>query len=286
MLSLTGPVNTTGKPGVDYDTVRQRLKTFDAILFRGSDMVSKTIIGIEGKIDGTEAQFSHSALVIEGKHLMPIVRESERAWLRPEGLYIFESTMSGSLTDGVNDVEGRSHLCVQLRDMDQVIRAYDLSSPDTRIAWCPIKECLRAANCKEGPEFDSKVRAAYDRYLGLTYDASVLDLGGAASPVIRWFRDCSFVKWIRDLFCDMLGMNKRGIDGDSLPHDNRPSHWQFCSELCANVYRDLGLVPLTCNPEDVMPQDMVPKEDGKTTYDSDGKFPVIFDKVVRIHAHQ
>jgi len=276
-------VTATEKPGVDYLSVRNKLKTLDTILFRGSDLVSQTIIKIESRVDGTEAQFSHAAMVIEGKHLLPIVRECEREWLRPDGLYIFESTMSGSLSDGVKDVEGRAHLCVQLRNMDQVIKAYDLNSPDTRIAWCPLKESIHSTI--QGPMFDVNVRAAYDRYLGLCYDASILDLGGAASPFIRWFRDNRFIKWMRDTCFSVFGTS-RDIDGDSLPRDNRPSHWQFCSELCTNIYRDLGLVPQTCNPENVMPQDMVPRENGKTTYDSDGQFPVIFDQVVRIHAHK
>lgn len=268
------------KPGVDYESIRGKIRTLDTLLFKGSDIVSKTIIKIEGALDGTEAQFSHAAMAIEGKHLLPCVRDSERGWLREDGLYIFESTMSGTLAeDGVKDVEGRSHLCVQLRDMDKVVRAYDLGNPETRIAWCPVKDSLRPP---DGPAFRAEMRAAYDRYLGLSYDASVLDLGGAAIPVVRAVRDCWVVKAVRDL----CSRSTRNVDGDNLPKDNKPSHWQFCSELCTNIYRDLGLVPMSCNPENVMPQDMVPREDGKSTYDADGQFPVLFDQVVRIHTHQ
>jgi hypothetical protein len=42
-----------------------------------------------------------------------------------------------------------------------------------------------------------------------------------------------------------------------LPHDNKISNWQFCSKMVANLYIDLGLIPATINPSNVLPIDFL-----------------------------
>ncbi|MDR3540979.1 MAG: hypothetical protein P4L69_08485 [Desulfosporosinus sp.] len=273
-MAVTQPVFVFANNTEPFDVIKSKIKSLDTLLFSGSGVVPNTIIAVESHEDSTKAQFSHAGMAIRGVDLLPCVRECEQAWLKADGLYIFESIMSGKLNDGVTDVDGHSHLAVQLRDLEAVVKC----CKDNTVAWCPLKESVRPTPT----DLPSNVRAIYDRYLGLTYDASVVDLGGAAFLSIRWIRDCCFVKWFRDTVWTSLFGSNRTIDGGELPKDNKPTHWQFCSEMCTNVYKDLHIVPATCNPENVMPQDMVPRPDGKTTYDADCQFPVIFDRVVML----
>lgn len=266
------------KEFVDYASIRNQMRSLDLILFRGSNIVSKAIIKIESLEDCVDAQYSHSGICIEGRHLLPCVRKEEEEWLRADGLYVFESIMSGKLNDGVLDVDGHSHLAVQLRQMDDVVKV--TATEECGMSWCPLKESIRP---KDDPELAAKVRTIYDRYLGLTYDVSVIDLAGAtSSSTSRWIRDCSFFRWFRDVVYGITVGTERAIDGDQLPKDNKPSRWQFCSELVANIYRDIGIVPKTVEPQDVMPQDFVPKPDGKETYDADKQVPVLFERIVRL----
>jgi hypothetical protein len=274
-----------------YAEVRDRMKTFDLLLFKGSNFVSDIIVKVEGHEDHVDAKWSHSGLCIQGKHLLPFVRDSEIPWLRAEKLYVLESTMSGPLSDGVYDVEGRSHLAVQLRDLDQVVQATLASS--SSLAWCALKPSLRknffsAEEEKEEKLFRTSVRREYDKYLGLGYDASAVDLAAAADSSVhfgkflRWLRDSWAFQCCRNIFGYLWGF-ERVVDGADLPRDNEPSHWMFCSELVCNVYRDIGIVPTTVVPGDVMPQDFIPDVvNGTKTDDADKQVPVLFDTFVQI----
>lgn len=263
----TNQNQTSNKPGVAYTDIRGQIESLDLIMFRGSDLVSKAIIGIESRVDKTDAQFSHVGIAIRAEHLMPALKESEAAWLKPGNLYVFESTGSGSLSDNVKNVDGRSFLGVQLRNLDEVARAYDAASEDTRLALLPLKPELRPA------QLATVVRAAYDKYNGIFYDASVVDMAAAACRCMRCVRDCGCFQRMRDWFykcccgpcCHTL-----------------PSGWMFCSELVANIYRDVGILP-EGDPQNVIPQDFVPTPNGTKTYDSDHNVPVLFGPLVRFH---
>ena len=56
------------------------------------------------------------------------------------------------------------------------------------------------------------------------------------------------------------------------------SHWQFCSELVANIYKDVGILPASVDAANVMPVDFItdPKNPTKTL-DKDGEVPPLFD---------
>lgn len=254
-----------------YDSVKDAMRTFDLLLFKGSDLVSKAILEIETHQTHGEAQFSHAGTCVQGVHLMPCVRESERTWLKEDGVYLFESTMSGKLSDGVPDVEGRSGLRVQLRDMRAVVAAYK-----GKVAWCPLKVEVRP----DAESTPAATRAAYEKYIGLPYDASVVDMAAVALGPVRWLRDCSLFRCARDRLCCSRLCCRCCCKADNAS----TSQWQFCSELVCNVYRDVGIVSTKVNPQDVMPVDFVPKPGGRETFDADGQVPVLFRDVVYIHA--
>jgi hypothetical protein len=256
------------KPGLPYSEIRGKLRTYDTILFRGSDLVSNAIAQVEKKLTGS-GDFTHSGLVIR---LRDLPRES---WIREkyeltraslaandgvstndpaDAVFVFESTGSGGLSDGVPAfTDNSSHLGVQLRDLDKVVVAYD-SAPQARMAWLPLRVLDRDVVTDPW-----KLQAVLDKYLGMSYDASVIDLGAAAVPCLRCIRDNVVFKFVRDAIytCFCCGA--------------KPSEWLFCSELVAKVYVDIGAFPKTVNPQNVMPTDFLPETEGQPPAESEKK---------------
>lgn len=258
------------KPGVKYSEIRPKLKSFDLLLFKGTDLVSSALSRLQCKIDGADwtEGFSHAGLCIRSEDLLPTCTPAELSWLFPDMVYVFESTMSGDLADGVKDVWGESKLGVQIRDLDRVMIAYD-ANPNARLAWCPIKEELR--------QFipAGSIRKEYEKYRGYSYDASAVDLAAAAFPSMRPLRDNCCFQSIRDALCCCCCGGGEG---------KKPSQWQFCSEMVANVYKDVSLFGDRVNAADVMPMDFVPdKTKPCGTLDADGVVPNIFSNLVRYH---
>lgn len=288
------------KPGVPYSEIRDKMATMDLLLFRGSDAVSKTIAGVESLYTGSGG-FTHAGIVIRPEDL-PMDSDYRRRCIMsadPKNqirtcVCVLESTASGKFIDGVPSVtDGGGHLGVQMRNLDQVVQAYD-ANPVTRLAWLPlnptVKRGIRDNNLSEW-----KLQDILNRYLSTPYDASICDLGAAAVPCMRCMRDNCAFRWIRDscsrVFCC----------------GSRPSTWLFCSELVSQIYVELGIFPKTVNPSNVMPVDFLPKgfEDDETaplnhtattsapalsqppvvtTMDSDGQVPWVFSGVVRYHS--
>jgi hypothetical protein len=262
------------KPGLPFSEIVPRMRTFDLIMFRGGDKVSDAISGVESMVVGS-GEFTHVGLVVRGDSLMPHARANEAEWLTPDGVYLFESTKSGKMTDGVGDVHGHSHLGVQIRDLSKVVHAYDAADPDTRMAWLPLGPAARS-------RAPASFREPYEKYRGLMYDASAVDLAAAAGvPGARELRDCCLFSRLRSACyrtaCCFLcagGVKRADYSPTSNKKDNTPSKWQFCSELAANILRDVpgGLFPASIEPENVMPMDLLTC------------VPNFFGELVRFHA--
>lgn len=151
------------------------------------------------------------------------------------------------------------------------------------MAWAPLKEACRP---KMGPEaFRLAMRTSYHKYVGLTYDASAVDLGGAAAPEIRCLRDCCCFKAARDWVCSCLyGTERNTEEAKYLPKDNVPSNWLFCSELLAAVYKDFGIFDSKVVAADCIPIDLLASPGGKGTIDADKEVPLVIEPYVRFRA--
>lgn len=234
------------------------MQTFDLILFRGSDFVSNAISKIErAMIQSYDYDFTHVGVCMLGRDLNQSMFE-KAGLLMADKTYVFESTMSGSLSDGVPDVSGRSHLGCQLRDLDEVIKAYKGT-----IAWAPL-----LSRCRPPPEnIPALVASINTKYGGAFYDASAVDLFGAVFPTARKCRDCGPFKTLRKLFCGCCCGSER----------------LFCSELAANIYKEIGAFPCDLSSEDVVPLDFITNPKSPTrTLDADRKVPVIFGPLIII----
>ena len=250
------------KPGVNYSEIRANLKTYDIIGFRGSDFVADAISSTERESVG-ENYITHVGMVIRARDLP---RDSPQ--YDADKVYVLESTASGAkdniLAQFVGSVpsviDGKGHLGVQLRDLDVLVPQYD--APDrARLLWLPLK------NSAPHP---AMVQAILDKYLGVFYDASPVNLASAVNPRLRKCRDNCLFKALRDCFCICVC-------------GTRPSKWLFCSELVAQIYVDIGVFPRnTVNPSDVLPVDFLPR-DAMTTMDADGKVPQVFGVPVKFH---
>ena len=267
------------KPGSPYAVIKPLLRTYDLLLFRGTDAVSNIIARIEAHEDGKKkvkqvADFTHVGVVIRGEDLLPIKDPSEEKWLKADAVYVLESTMSGDLADGCMDVHGETHLGCQLRNLDEVVEHYD-KRPKARLAWCSIMDRSKLSPAKE------TVRAEYEKYRGYSYDLSVIDLAACAFKPIRHIRDNTVFEHLRDAVCRfMYGKHRADNAGD----DNIVSKWQFCSEMAANIYKDIGLFPSTVNPSNAMPADFVTDpSDSTKTLDKDKEIPAVFSNPMRYH---
>lgn len=247
------------KEGVAYSSIRPQLRSFDMIAFRGTSVLSNAISYVEERVNGVGAgRYSHVGLVVMGDDFPPGTRYHTPAGPN-NAVYIFESVLGGTgpMADGVNDVDGKGFLGVQLRRLDDVVIAND-SNPKASLGWCRMRE---AARPRPSPDEWQRVFA---RYNGIRYDASPLDLCAGAFGCLRPWRQCCF--------------------GACCCKRN----WQFCSELVANVYKDLGVLPPDVDAQNVVPSDYFtrPATAGVAiTFDVDGEIPVLFHPCIPITVH-
>jgi hypothetical protein len=262
------------KPGVPYSEIANLVQTFDLILFRGGDFVSGVIAEVEEAYVGVK-DFTHVGIAIRARDF----DASSELW-RPgdDTLYIFESTASGKMVDGVPAItDGRGHLGAQVRDMARVAKHYDIKSV-TRMAWMPLQDSFRD---KISPHVIDDI---VNSYMYTAYNASCIGLTAAASPLVRNIRDCWLFRKIRSAFCKYCCCGAR------------PNTWLFCSEMVAQIYKDIGVFPDSVVPADVMPVDFLPEETTplltnaeantvRITVDADHQVPWVFRTLVRFHAN-
>ena len=246
------------KEGELYSEYAKNIRPLDLVLFRGKDYISDLIRFIQGKVlpEVSSAEysipsdaFSHVGVIVTSEIL-----DDDR--LEDGKLYIWESTMSGNLTDGVTNIQGESYLGVQLRDFDNVVESYD-EDPRTRIAVAHISPIF----FNEVWGFDEKYEnlkgmftKIFQKYNGIRYDSNLISLASSISPYFRPIRE-----------------NAEEIFGTE--------EWLFCSELVAVVYRELGWFSPSVDPKNVVPMDFIGR-DGDS--EENGGIPVIVENPVYI----
>ncbi len=214
-----GPESSTpNKKGVDFREVG--LRDFDLVLFKGGDDVSGFIRGLERYQLGN-GDFSHVGIILTSKSLRFRNLEDNK-------LYIFESTMSGHLSDGVPNYTGHSYLGSQLRDFAEVLKAYD-APPHTAVAVRRIKDNpLDVMDINEVRERCSFIFGEWDHR---PYQVVLWELFCAMFPSLRRFR--------------IRVAEKQFV---------------FCSELAAIIYKEFGIMPPNTVPSDVVPVDFVTQD--------------------------
>ena len=290
------------KKGCDYLTIRPMLKTLDLIFFKGNDFVSKSIMGIESRCTGI-GTYSHVGLVLRGTSF-----PRGHRFYSNYRIYILESVMSGRTNGGVFAMDGKPHFGVQLRDLDEVVKYYDMAM-DTELGWggllprlitnkMLVEQILNETD--QGREFLSKI---FENYNGTAYDSSIIDLisatNGCCSCCCREIRDSSyfeenytrrgcFGKICCCCFRKIAGLDDRsplspsGNIRDKVERRLNPRRGLFCSELVASVYKDIEIFPSDIIPGNVLPVDFIQsKRDSHKTVDADNKIPLVISEVMK-----
>lgn len=192
--------------------LKHKIKPLDMIFFKGDDFVSETIRYLEKTRLGKEAgEFSHCGIVVTSDLIShPNIEEGK--------LYIWESTMSGSLGNGVYNIEGKTFFGSQVRDLEKVVNAY--TNAGAKVAWSKL-EIEKEIN-KE------KFQKLFEKYNGIQYDFHPLSLFGALFPCLRKTRDAVINK-----------------------------DWLFCSEMCFLIYQSLDYYDYRYDSKNVVPVDFL-----------------------------
>ena len=221
------------KPGTPLSAIQSQFKPLDLIVFRGSEYVSDAI-ALAQKFRFGSGEWTHVGLVIT-TDLVPIKNGKQGQ------LYIWESTMSGPLADGVNSIEtGKGKLGVQIRSLADVIDKYD-ASEDSRIGWCELLNNPLVRLQDESDETYNRRQESIRQLLTEFYD-----LYGDADYDLNICRLCASV-------CDRS--NTKGTCGVETIFGR--SKTLFCSELVATIYQLLGLLGAEIDPEKITPEELV-----------------------------
>lgn len=231
------------------------LQSFDIVFFQGGDYVSDFIRFVEGrklkpkgKFTVPTDAFSHVGMIVKSDVL-------DHPLVLPNRTYIFESTMSGPLNDGVLNIEGNSYLGVQLRDFQEIVQKY-ADIPNTKIAVAHLSEKYRDIVTEVSKDSGKSILDAFTQIFnelnGTIYDLNPVSLLGSTFRICRLCRSHSEKFW-------------------------KTENFLFCSELVATIYKYLGIFPDTVNPKNVIPMDFL-------GYDTDtiecGGIPLVLEDIL------
>lgn len=200
-----------------------QMKLLDIIAFRGDEFVSDLIAKLENKILAPELKemYSHVGIVISSDIL-------DDPLLEPGKLYIWEATMSGKLGQNIYSLHhpGKMFLGTLVRPLKELLYQYDKNNK-AYYAWCPLT--TRPEFTKA---FQIKFTSLFKRYNNRPYDANPVALAASLFKICRPCRD-------------------------SLEKKLKTENWMFCSELIAQVFQDLQMIPHSVISNNVVPMDLL-----------------------------
>jgi hypothetical protein len=262
------PINTSKL--VNFIEIKDKIRPFDIIAFRGGDIISDIIYMLESYEIGISDDFTHVALVVTSELLPSFIYNNKEITLEHNKLYILESTLTYNLSNYTDYPPEISTNCgyfgVQIRELETIIPRYIIKE-ETKVAWCPLinnpfdrltNETDYQYNTRLSTIKD-KFKQEFDKYYHTSYQANLINLFAAMFPCIRPLRTISNIVF-KTIFDKLKELNITNCVG--------PSGWQFCSELIANIYIDFNILSKEYNPQDVLPVDFF-------GYDVDGIPPIV-----------
>lgn len=231
---------------ISYEEFYGRARPFDLLAFRGVDPISRSILFLERKELG-DGGFSHLGMVVT-KQVLPYI-----SCLREGELYVLESTASATqgvlakFAGGPPDLlTGKGKIGVQIRNLREVIASY-LEGQGAAVAWCPL---IR------NPWDDWNRRSALVKTMhqwtrhhdNAVYEVDPFELLAAIFPCCLSWADGfdrvivlgTEIIRLRDE-CHELRRLENGRD------------FMYCSELVAEVYRRIGVLPNDTDPRTFAP---------------------------------
>jgi hypothetical protein len=219
---------------------------------RGGDLISDLISFLE-KHQLTHGEFTHVGMAVTSD----ILPSYNGYILEQNEIYLMESTFSyfPDITHAVPDITtGQGKFGVQIKKLKDVIKNY-IYNDKTKVAWCALIN-NPFDDVEQRPILQQQFVTFFNDYHERLYDMDPIDLLGSMFPSLRQVRDG--IDYI---------INKLWLKCHQLPHHS-PALWQFCSELVANVYQTIGIIPKEIDCKDVLPMDFF-------GYDEDGLISLV-----------
>lgn len=245
------------KTRVEFIDIKDQIRPFDLLAFRGTDLISHLVLALEEEKTGCNG-FSHVGMVVTKEILDSFVSDNgEIIYLEPGKIYVYESTITynipGTPADGIPDItSGKTAIGVQLRDFEEVMANY-LKDSKAAIGWCKVKDNPYDNYENESEEslearrkiISERFTKLFESYRGRNYETDVLGLVGSLFPGSRKIRN------LRDKVVSSIceGLEKIGLFNNGAPD------WQFCSEFVANIYIEFDILPENIDARNVLPVD-------------------------------
>jgi len=243
-----------------YSQVAPQITPFDLLLFKGVDFISKSIQIAQLMATGHD-EFTHCGLVVTAE-ILPSISQ-----LKPGRLYVWESTTplpetSSGIVSPKDITTGKSKFGVQLRDLEDVLRAYD-SSPGSIVAWAPLIKNPWRIGENENPadcvlrrvELIKTMKNLYRKHHDRLYELNCLEFLAAVCPCLRPFRDDLAeisIDGVKDPNHTVF-TNKTAEKIDK--HREFSELFVFCSEFVCIVYQNIGVINKSFKACEVIPVD-------------------------------
>ena len=237
----------------NYSHIREQIKSMDLILVLGNRLFSK-VIQLGEVMSTGYSDYSHCGMCFRGEDF-----PQSSPLYKPGKIYILEA-LDKNREDGVDAAPGTPSEGVQLRDLDEVLRANNAQNGRS-LAWLPLKQELRVVVTQE------KNLELCQAMMGRSYDYNPFNFLGATFRVLRCMRCvCAPV------FNCLLRWHYKG----RVP--------AFCSMIVVEYLQAVGVLAYKgINPKNTLPIDFVPSaENPCKTYDADSEIPVIYGSPVPI----
>jgi hypothetical protein len=156
-----------------YANIKDKIKPFDLILFKGTECVSKCIQFI------SKSNWSHAGIVVN-TDILPIKNGI------PGKLYIWESTAGGCGFGPVDVETGEAFIGTQIRDLEAVVKVY-LESPGAEVGWVSLKNNIYMNERLKKPYSDI-MDNLYRDLRREVYQFNLLYALGAVFNCFRYFR--------------------------------------------------------------------------------------------------
>ena len=196
------------------DKFINNIRPFDMLVYKGNDMVSKTLRKIQKFTTGS-GEASHVEIAMNQEYCYRI-----RTLEGKKELYTWGSTMSGAFNGGVNDAETLSMFFgVQFRNLKEVIKSLS-GSADVGVCRLIDNPIERKENESDDDYaarmklLKKKMSKLYKKYNKRSYNTDPVALTTALFPVLG-----------------KLGQIK-----------HKSNKGLFCSEFVSHVYIDLGII--------------------------------------------
>jgi hypothetical protein len=228
------------------------IKPLDCIFFRGTELVSTSIVLMEQLTMG-RGEWSHVGIVIN-KETMPSLN------VKDDCLYVWESTMSSkySIVTGDNTVDAESNEAVfgvQIRKLESVVT--NSLKLGVKVGWGKLI-------CNPIDRKENETDILFNQRIEMLH--TILDDVHTAN----YHRP--YTKNVFRLLAAMFTCGSSCCRKTCCPGEN----WRFCSQFVSIVYENIGVMDKSYDPETIVPQDLATPE-----FSEEG-LPKIMNDVIHI----